>query len=614
MNHPADLYAAAIDQALARQDRPAAIDQARQAGLHGIAFPVETWIGWIAEPTIFVGDWVLHDWCDALLTAPIGSDGVLALQCLASMQRDGTAPLELVDAVRSYARSDFAYLLAAICFQRLWRWELSLLCLDLIDLDGRWRDAALYYRLFALVQLHRWHSLSVLYRDHFTAEPDQWAYLLRTAYARILNAMDYDLATILRQWMAETPGLPNVIIESSTISAVFLQCLIDQPDPARLMVEAQAHAARLAQRNQPMRCAWDDRDRQGHPARIGYLWNFGGGFLDLPVLAHSDPDRYHTIFYLGLLAPADAPAGSSNLRGLHGLSDDQALAVIQADDLDVLVILDSLGYFSRDDLVARRPARRLAFWGNLFHPTCLPFVDAILLPERSIPSMAALGPTETLIPLPNGLHLSGGADQRILPPQPLPAGPPVIGSVASAFKLTQSWFSLVERILAAVPDAVLRLDVTVVTEDQFLRILDLIERAGIDLARIDLRHAVGNNQFPERMAPLWLAIDSAPFSCYYTAVQALSTGLPLLTAPGPLPVSHLAAAILTAIGLEQWIFPDTDALIAQAVALLRDPAHLADLRQQAAAGVRASMLADLPASARAWDQALADVLALPVRG
>lgn len=79
---------------------------------------------------------------------------------------------------------------------------------------------------------------------------------------------------------------------------------------------------------------------------IGYLWNFGGGFLDLPVLAHGDADRYHSIFYLGLLAPADETAQSPNLRGLKGLSDDQALARIQADDLDALIILDSLGYFS----------------------------------------------------------------------------------------------------------------------------------------------------------------------------------------------------------------------------------------------------------------------------
>lgn len=66
--------------------------------------------------------------------------------------------------------------------------------------------------------------------------------------------------------------------------------------------------------------------------------------------------------------------------------------------------------------------------------------------------------------------------------------------------------------------------------------------------------------------------------------------------------------------MDQWIYPDRDRLVAAAVALLRDPARLADLRQQAAAGVETSLLADLPASAQAWDQALADLLALPVWG
>ena len=119
--------------------------------------------------------------------------------------------------------------------------------------------------------------------------------------------------------------------------------------------------------------------------------------------------------------------------------------------------------------------------------------------------------------------------------------------------------------------------------------------------------------FSERMSHLSLALDSFPMSCYYSAMQVLSAGLPLLTFPGAIPSGRGTATIMNAAGLNDLICRDQADMEAKALALIRRPDILTGVRRLLPGRMRDSKLNDLEAVARAWEAALEQVLALPVR-
>jgi len=156
---------------------------------------------------------------------------------------------------------------------------------------------------------------------------------------------------------------------------------------------------------------------------------------------------------------------------------------------------------------------------------------------------------------------------------------------------------MVARVMAAVPDIPLRLDVPGLTKSEMVRIHAEVKAAGIDPNRVTIDTAVYNSEYRERLAPLALGLDSFPFGCYFSAIQSLSAGLPLLTFPGATPTGRGAAAIMNAAGIGELICADQPEMEARAIALLRDPQELNRLRRVLPERMRASMLNDLPGTA-----------------
>jgi len=128
-----------------------------------------------------------------------------------------------------------------------------------------------------------------------------------------------------------------------------------------------------------------------------------------------------------------------------------------------------------------------------------------------------------------------------------------------------------------------------------------------------MSEAIYNKDFRDRLAPLWLALDSFPFGCYLSAMQALSAGVPLLTFPGRTPGGRGAATILNGAGMKELILPDQSAMESKAIALLREPSELIRLRRVLPDVMRGSLFNDPIETAKVYEAALDQVLSAPVR-
>jgi predicted O-linked N-acetylglucosamine transferase (SPINDLY family) len=75
-----------------------------------------------------------------------------------------------------------------------------------------------------------------------------------------------------------------------------------------------------------------------------------------------------------------------------------------------------------------------------------------------------------------------------------------------------------------------------------------------------------------------LLLDTFPWGGHATTCEALWMGVPVLTLPGSTHAGRLAASILTAVGLKEWISATVDDYVSLAVERTKDRSQLAELR------------------------------------
>ena len=104
-----------------------------------------------------------------------------------------------------------------------------------------------------------------------------------------------------------------------------------------------------------------------------------------------------------------------------------------------------------------------------------------------------------------------------------------------------------------------------------------------------------------------IALDPFPHNAGTTTIEALWQGVPVLTLAGRPTVGRFGAAILHAVGLDDWVTSDVDAYVARAVAAAGDLDALAALRAALRPRMAASPLLDAVGLARAVERAYRDL-------
>jgi predicted O-linked N-acetylglucosamine transferase (SPINDLY family) len=196
-------------------------------------------------------------------------------------------------------------------------------------------------------------------------------------------------------------------------------------------------------------------------------------------------------------------------------------------------------------------------------------------------------------------------------PGPLPAferGYVTFGSFNRLAKVLPPVLRAWAEVLRAVPNSVLVLkDRRLDHASQEVPIRSALAAEGVAPERVIMLDQGDRASHFAAYQGIDIALDPFPHGGGMTSLDALWMGVPVVTWPGRIISSRLAAATLTALGLTDWIAPDVEGYVALAVAKTRDLDGLARLRAGLRPCVANSAIGDPRRYARAVEAAYRDI-------
>ncbi|HWA28525.1 MAG TPA: tetratricopeptide repeat protein [Lacunisphaera sp.] len=360
----------------------------------------------------------------------------------------------------------------------------------------------------------------------------------------------------------------------------------------------------------------------GRRLRIGYLSpdfnHHSVAYFIEPVLAAHDRTRFEVFCYASVRQPDHV---TERLRGLAEhwrdiarLNDDDAAALIRADQLDLLI--DLAGHTARHRLLvlARRPAPVQVTWIGYPNTTGLDAIDYRLTDAISDPAgTTEQFHSEKLVRLSANFSCYRPDDQA--PPvntRPnISSGGLTFGCFNNFAKVTPDVLVLWARLLASLPGSKLILKSRGLGDPAVqARILAGFGVAGIAPGRLTFNSAeLSVADHLSLYHGVDIALDTFPYNGTTTTCEALWMGVPVITLAGRVHAARVGASLLTHLGLPEWIAatPDEYLRIAREAAL--DAPRRAALRASLRERMRASPLCDATAFTRIVENALASLAA-----
>lgn len=387
-------------------------------------------------------------------------------------------------------------------------------------------------------------------------------------------------------------------------------CLRNQADlslEARLQAfqgwETQAGFAVLPEKDWPQAIRVAER-----PLRVGYvsgdLGQHSAAITSELLFLHHQRSEFELYVYANARDSDPETARIKQLvlnhpqpghwREIALLSAQQAAQQIQADQIDLLI--DMNGYTKKNALgvFALRPAPIQITGLGYGDSTGLSCMDYLFSDPELFPPEAAPHVAEHLLYLPEFMHweppLGDEFGNAALTERP--TGPPVLGSGNSLFKLNPPVLTVWREILAALPDAELRLK-NPQLEDAGTRerLRKKMQELGFDLNRVTFLGRSSQAEHQRFYAELDLVLDPFPYQGGVSNFEALWMARPVISLRGPM---SSGASILAALGCPELIAADRADYIDKAVALSQDRPRLLRYHRSLRARLKASPLCDGP--------------------
>jgi protein O-GlcNAc transferase len=332
----------------------------------------------------------------------------------------------------------------------------------------------------------------------------------------------------------------------------------------------------------------------GHPndpsadrkLRIGYVsshfrhqaatYAFGG------VIVHHDPNQFEVVCYSDTAAEDDLTAHlrrrADTWRRTSDLSDDRLAQLVRQDQIDILV--DLVGHMKGNRLrvFAVKPAPiQITAWGEPTG-TGLKAIDYLFADPVLVPASERALLAEQVADLP--CFLGFWSPEALPEPGGLPAndrGYVTFGSFNRLAKTSEPVLREWSAILRAVPGSRLVLKDRLVSQQANV-IMGVLAEEGISAERVALLKQIDRAAHFTAYRGIDIALDPFPHGGGMTTLEALWMGVPVVTAPGRTISSRLAAAILTAAGLTDFIATDREHYVQVAAAKASELGALTQLR------------------------------------
>jgi protein O-GlcNAc transferase len=334
--------------------------------------------------------------------------------------------------------------------------------------------------------------------------------------------------------------------------------------------------------------------------RVGY---FSADFRTHPVaqlmagvFEHHDKSRFEiTAVSYGLDDASDVPnrikSAAENFIDVCGMTDDEIAEIVLRREIDVIIDLTGLTFYTRSSVLSRRLAPIQVNFLGYSGTMGADWFDYIIADPTIIPEDHFGFYSEQPVWLPDtyqpNAYKADDSNRHISERPPtrveynLPEAGFVFCSFNNTYKITPAMFDVWMRLLKAIPDSVLWLSQSNSTAEANLR--KEAELRGVSPERIIFAPRLlemSDHLARQRHANLFL--DTLPYNAHTTASDALWAGLPVLTCLGETFAGRVAASLLKAIGLPELIATSLENYEALALKLARDPSLLASIRAKLA--------------------------------
>ena len=292
-------------------------------------------------------------------------------------------------------------------------------------------------------------------------------------------------------------------------------------------------------------------------------------------------------------------------REISQLSDEELAQQIRSDRIDILVDLSGHSRGNRLKTFARKPAPvQVTAWGHATG-TGIPAINYLFSDPVAIPKSVRHLFAERIIDLPCAI-ITEQLPQSVLRNH-LPAlqnGYCTFGFFNRAQKISDEAIKAWADILTKIPDAKLLMkDGGFDAEPIVASLRKKFSLHGISSDRIRflgftprLEHLAAFNQVD-------ICLDPFPQNGGVSTWEALQMGVPVIAKLGATVPSRISGAILTSIGMSDWVAEGTDSYVSIAVKNAGQVEHLAKLRRELTGGTRISSVLDGAAYTRAVEEA-----------
>ncbi|MBR0957607.1 tetratricopeptide repeat protein [Bradyrhizobium japonicum] len=346
---------------------------------------------------------------------------------------------------------------------------------------------------------------------------------------------------------------------------------------------------------------------------IGYVSSdfnaHSAAFIFKPVLQHHDRTQFEIVCY-SCSSKVDGTTNefqgiADRWRDASQWTDDRLAAEIRADGVDILIDLSGHTKGNRLGVFARKPAPIQAHgWGH-GTGTGLPTIDYLFSDPVAIPVAVRQLFAEAVVDLPCFVTLT-----------PLPAGiaraeAPALSNGFVTFgvfnrisKISDQAAAVWSRILERVPGSRLLIK-DVALDDQLVRdkLLARFAACRLPAERVDLLGATLRDEHLASFNRIDIALDPFPQNGGVSTWEALQMGVPVVAKLGNSLPSRAAGAILTALGLPDWVADSEEAYVEIAAARAARISDLDQLRRELPGQIGAAAAGNPVSYARAVDDA-----------
>lgn len=327
-----------------------------------------------------------------------------------------------------------------------------------------------------------------------------------------------------------------------------------------------------------------------------------------PVLKNHDKARFETVCYschvVDDSVTKEFQQASDRWRNTSQLSDDLLADQIRADKIDILIDLSGHTAGNRLGVFARKPAPiQVTAWGNATG-TGLQTIDYLFSDPVAIPHAVRHLFAEKIYDLPCLIMMGA-------PPAALrPSDPPVLlkqhvtfGVFNRISKISDDAVMVWAEILRSEPRSRLLIKHFNLEEESVRSVLrERFAKHGI-ADRVDFLGATSREEHLAAYGNVDICLDPFPQNGGVSTWEPLYMGVPVVAKLGNTVPSRLGSAILSSVGLDEWVADSSDEYMAIALKYASQPDYLKKLRHELPTKISMSVAGNAARYTRAVEEA-----------